>query len=74
MTRGADGSWSVTVDLPEGEHQYKFFVNFSETSSNLVVFLEGGGACSSYESCASGGPFNTAFIKEGPDADCIGDD
>jgi hypothetical protein len=33
--------------------QYKYFVNFSETSSNLVVFLEGGGACSNYASCAS---------------------
>ncbi|KPK54750.1 MAG: hypothetical protein AMJ63_02200 [Myxococcales bacterium SG8_38_1] len=54
--------------------QYKYFVNFSETSSNLVVFLEGGGACSSYASCASGGPFNTDCIKEGEGAECIRDD
>ncbi|MGB5813433.1 MAG: pectin acetylesterase-family hydrolase [Polyangiales bacterium] len=54
--------------------QYKYFVNFSETSDNLVVFLEGGGACTSYESCASGGPFNTDCIMEGPDAECIRDD
>ncbi len=54
--------------------QYKYFVNFSETSSNVVIFLEGGGACSSYASCAGGGPFNTDCIKEGPDADCIRDD
>ena len=54
--------------------QYKYFVNFSETSSNLVVFLEGGGACSNYASCASGGPFNTDCIKEGEGAECIRDD
>jgi len=53
--------------------QYKYFVNFSETSSNLVVFLEGGGACSDYESCAGGGPFNTDCIKEGEGAECIRD-
>ena len=54
--------------------QYKFFVNFSEASSNLVIFLEGGGACSTYESCANGGPFNTDCIKEEPGAECIRDD
>jgi len=54
--------------------QYKYFVNFSETSDNLVIFLEGGGACSSYGSCATGGPFNTDCIMEGPDAECIRDD
>jgi hypothetical protein len=54
--------------------QYKYFVNFSETSENLVVFLEGGGACSDYDSCAGGGPFNTDCIMEGEDAECIRDD
>jgi len=54
--------------------QYKFFVNFSETSSDLVVFLEGGGACSNYDDCSNGRPFNTECIKEAPGADCIRDD
>jgi len=54
--------------------QYKYFVNFSETSDNLVIFLEGGGACSSYASCAGGGPFNTDCIKEAPGTECIRDD
>lgn len=63
---------------PEGARcangsQYKYFVNFSETSDNVVVFLEGGGACTSYESCASGQPFNTDCIKEEPGAECIRD-
>ena len=51
--------------------QYKYFVNFSETSSNLVVFLEGGGACSNYDDCSNGRPFNTDCIKEPAGADCI---
>ena len=54
--------------------QYKYFVNFSETSDNVVVFLEGGGACSNYEDCSNGRAFNTACISEGPDAECIRDD
>ena len=53
--------------------QYKFFVNFSETSRNLVVFLEGGGACSNYEDCSRGRPFNTDCIQEEPGAECIRD-
>jgi hypothetical protein len=31
--------------------QYKFWVNFSDTSDNLVVVFEPGGACWDYESC-----------------------
>jgi hypothetical protein len=54
--------------------QYKYFVNFSETSDNVVVFLEGGGACSNYEDCSNGRAFNTDCISEGPDAECIRDD
>ncbi|MGB8332557.1 MAG: pectin acetylesterase-family hydrolase, partial [Polyangiales bacterium] len=54
--------------------QYKYFVNFSETSSNLVIFLEGGGACSNYEDCSKGRPFNTDCIKEPAGAECIRDD
>jgi hypothetical protein len=32
--------------------QYKFFVNYSETSNNLVIAFEPGGACWDYESCS----------------------
>jgi hypothetical protein len=32
--------------------QYKFFVNYSTSSNNLVVAFEPGGACWDYESCA----------------------
>ncbi len=53
--------------------QYKYFVNFSETSDNVVVFLEGGGACTSYESCTTGGAFNISCISEEPGAECIRD-
>jgi hypothetical protein len=31
--------------------QYKFWVNFSDKSDNLIVVLEPGGACWDYESC-----------------------
>jgi hypothetical protein len=34
--------------------QYKFFVNYSERSNNLVVMFEGGGACWDYASCTGG--------------------
>ena len=27
MKKNPDGSWSLTVDLPPGEHAYKFFIN-----------------------------------------------
>lgn len=41
---------------PEGavcgnNSQYKFFVNFSDVSNNLVIAFEPGGACWDYESC-----------------------
>ncbi|MCA9552245.1 MAG: hypothetical protein KC933_19560 [Myxococcales bacterium] len=35
--------------------QYKFFVNFSRTSENVVIFMEGGGACWDYASCTGTG-------------------
>jgi hypothetical protein len=34
---------------------YKFFVKFSRTSSDVVIFLEGGGACWDYASCTGTG-------------------
>lgn len=54
--------------------QYKFFVNFSEASDNVVIFLEGGGACWDYEDCAGGRPFNTDCIQEPAGTECIRDD
>jgi hypothetical protein len=33
---------------------YKFFVNFSSTSDNLLIMFEPGGACWDYESCSGG--------------------
>jgi len=34
--------------------QYAFYVEFSETSDNLVIFMMGGGGCWDYDSCISG--------------------
>jgi len=38
-----------------------------------VIFLEGGGACSNYDDCSNGRPFNTDCIKEPAGAECIRD-
>ena len=54
--------------------QYKYFINFSETSDNLIVFFEGGGACWEYGDCARARPFNTGCINEEPGTTCIRDD
>ncbi len=35
--------------------QYAFYVDFSETSDNVIVFFMGGGGCWDYESCVGGG-------------------
>lgn len=35
--------------------QYKFFVKFSRTSEDVVIFLEGGGACWDYAGCTGTG-------------------
>ncbi len=77
FTPEAYGEWLKFE--PEGAvcangSQYKYFVNFSETSDNLVIFLEGGSACWSYEDCANARPFNTECIKEPPGTECIRDD
>ncbi len=52
--RDVYGEWLMIE--PEGavcgnNSQYKFFVNYSETSDSLVVVMEPGGACWDYESC-----------------------
>ena len=48
------GSW-IKIEPPGAVcgngSQYKFFVNFSKASDNLVVVFEPGGACWDYESC-----------------------
>jgi len=43
---------------------YKFLVKRSPSSSNMVIFLEGGGGCWDYESCSrtSGGQTNAGLI------------
>lgn len=46
---------------------YKFFVNFSETSSNVVVYFEGGGACWDYASCTGTGVRSAANRDGIPD-------
>lgn len=44
---------------PEGSicsdgSQYAFYVDFSETSDNVIVYMQGGGGCWDYDSCISG--------------------
>jgi len=41
MTKGADGAWSVTIDLAPGEHQYKYFIN-GEWPGNMKTGADGG--------------------------------
>ncbi len=47
---------------------YKFFVNFSQSSSNVLIFFEGGGACWDYASCTGTG------IRSAANRDGIPDD
>lgn len=49
------GVWTKVE--PAGEvcgngSQYKFFVNYSNTSNNVIVYFEPGGACWDYDSCS----------------------
>ncbi len=44
---------------------YKFWVEFSETSDNVIVFFEGGGACWDYESCSGKGGIRGAANPNG---------
>lgn len=53
--RDSYGTWEK-VEIPGtvcgNNSQYKFFVNYSDTSDNLVVVFEPGGACWDYASCS----------------------
>ena len=46
---------------------YKFFANFSRASSNVVVYMEGGGACWDYASCTGSGVRSAANRDGIPD-------
>lgn len=52
--RDSYGQW-IKVELPDtmcsNGSQYKFWVNYSNTSNNLAIMFEGGGACWDYSSC-----------------------
>ncbi len=59
--------------------QYKYFVNFSEASDNVLIYFEGGGACWDAESCLSNaglrGATNTGCVRNDEvDDDCLRDD
>jgi hypothetical protein len=47
--------------------QYAFYVEFSETSNNVVVYFMGGGGCWDYESCVGGGARGAANPHGLPD-------
>jgi hypothetical protein len=52
--RDSYGTWeehALPGTLCGNNSQYKFWSNFSNTSDNLVVVLEPGGACWDYDSC-----------------------
>lgn len=63
-TAGSGGSGFIPSEYgtwlkfePEGAtcsdgSPYKFWVEFSETSDNVIIFFQGGGACWDYESCS----------------------
>jgi hypothetical protein len=67
-SRPACNTW-IKVEIPgtvcgDGS-QYKFFVNYSGTSNNLVVSFEPGGACWDYASCAGVGGIRGAANPKG---------
>jgi Pectinacetylesterase len=47
--------------------QYAFYVEFSETSDNVIVYFMGGGGCWDYESCVGGGARGAANPNGLPD-------
>ncbi len=64
------GSW-VKYE-PEGAtcsdgSPYAFYVEFSETSDNIVVYFMGGGGCWDYDSCVGGGARGAANPNGLPD-------
>lgn len=66
--RALAGIWQK-VELPDtfcgNGTPYKFFVNYSNESSNLIVSFEPGGACWDYASCAGDGGLRGAANPEG---------
>jgi Pectinacetylesterase len=67
-TRPACGTW-LKIEVPGticgNGSQYKFFVNYSSTSNNVLVAFEPGGACWDYESCAGAGGIRGAANPNG---------
>jgi hypothetical protein len=66
----AFGEWVKYA--PEGAvcsdgSQYAFYVEFSETSDNVIVYFMGGGGCWDYDSCVSGGARGAANPNGLPD-------
>lgn len=44
--------------------QWAFYVEFSETSDNVIVYMMGGGGCWDYESCVGGGARGATNLGE----------
>jgi hypothetical protein len=68
MTLPACGTW-LKVELPgtvcSDGSQFKFFVNYSNSSNDLVVDFEPGGACWDYPSCSGNGGVRGAANPHG---------
>jgi hypothetical protein len=66
--RSLAGIWQK-VELPDtfcgNGSPYKFFVNYSNDSNNLIVSFEPGGACWDYASCAGDGGLRGAANPDG---------
>ena len=66
--RPSYGKWE-RVELPGtvcgNGSQYKFFVNYSETSNNVLVMFEAGGACWDYDSCTGSNGIRGAANPDG---------
>ena len=67
-TRVLPGIWQK-VELPDtfcgNGSPYKFFVNYSDSSNNLAISFEPGGACWDYASCAGDGGLRGAANPDG---------
>ena len=70
--RPAYDEW-MKIELPGtvcgNGSQYKFFVNYSDSSNNVVVAFEPGGACWDYESCTGASGIRGAANIDGIDDD-----